>query len=31
MRSEVLENETHRTIFGPGFSNGLRFIFGSEN
>ncbi|MEJ2050476.1 MAG: alpha/beta hydrolase-fold protein [Calditrichota bacterium] len=27
LKSEVLENETHRTIFGPGFTDGLRFIY----
>lgn len=26
--SEVVDNETHRTIFGVGFTNGLRFIYG---
>ncbi|MEL6590717.1 MAG: hypothetical protein AAFQ68_11570 [Bacteroidota bacterium] len=25
--SEVVDNETHRTIFGVGFTNGLRFIY----
>ncbi len=28
IESEVVENETHRTIFGVGFINGLRFIYG---
>jgi predicted alpha/beta superfamily hydrolase len=28
MKSEVLQNETHRTIFGPGYTDGLRFIYG---
>ncbi|WP_282042845.1 alpha/beta hydrolase [Winogradskyella flava] len=28
IESEVIENETHRTIFGVGFTNGLRFIYG---
>ena len=28
IKSEVVENETHRTIFGVGFTNGLRFIYG---
>ena len=28
IESEVVENETHRTIFGVGFTNGLRFIYG---
>lgn len=27
LKSEVMENETHRTIFGPGFTNGLRSIY----
>lgn len=27
IKSEVMENETHRTIFGVGFTNGLRFIY----
>ena len=27
IKSEVIENETHRTIFGVGFTNGLRFIY----
>jgi predicted alpha/beta superfamily hydrolase len=27
LKSEVLENEDHRTIFGPGFTDGLRFIY----
>lgn len=27
VKSEVIENETHRTIFGVGFTNGLRFIY----
>jgi hypothetical protein len=26
MKSEILDNETHRTIFGRGFTNGLRFL-----
>lgn len=26
-KSEVLDDETHRTIFGAGFTNGLRFIY----
>lgn len=28
IKSEVMKNETHRTIFGVGFTNGLRFIYG---
>ena len=27
LESEVMENETHRTIFGAGFTNGLRYIY----
>ncbi|MEO1518903.1 MAG: alpha/beta hydrolase-fold protein [Bacteroidota bacterium] len=27
IKSEVIDNETHRTIFGVGFTNGLRFIY----
>lgn len=27
IESEVIENETHRTIFGVGFTNGLRYIY----
>lgn len=27
LKSEVMENETHRTIFGIGFTNGLRFLY----
>jgi hypothetical protein len=27
LKSEILENETHRTIFGRGFTNGLRFLY----
>lgn len=26
-KAEVLENETHRTIFGAGFTNGMRYLF----
>ena len=28
IKSEIMKNETHRTIFGVGFTNGLRFIYG---
>ncbi len=28
IRSEVLDDETHRTIFGHAFTKGLRFIYG---
>jgi hypothetical protein len=28
IRSEVLDGETHRTIFGSGFTRGLRYIYG---
>ncbi|GAA4280382.1 alpha/beta hydrolase [Gaetbulibacter aestuarii] len=27
IKSEVKQNETHRTIFGVGFTNGLRYIY----
>ena len=27
IKSEILDNETHRTIFGRGFTNGLRFLY----
>ncbi len=27
IKSEVLPNETHRSVFGVGFTNGLRFIY----
>ncbi|MEM1135940.1 MAG: alpha/beta hydrolase-fold protein [Bacteroidota bacterium] len=27
LKSEVMEDETHRTIFGAGFTNGLRFLY----
>jgi predicted alpha/beta superfamily hydrolase len=27
IKSEILDNETHRTVFGRGFTNGLRFLF----
>lgn len=27
IKDEVLSNETHRTIFGPGFTNGMRYLF----
>ena len=30
IESEVIENETHRTIFGVGFTNGLRFLYTKE-
>lgn len=29
--SEVLDGETHRTIFGRGFTNGLRYIYSGES
>jgi len=28
IKSEVIANETHRTIFGVGITNGLRFVYG---
>ncbi len=27
LKSEIKENETHRTIFGVGFTNGLRYLY----
>lgn len=30
LRAAVLENETHRTVFGRGFTDGLRFIYGGD-
>ena len=27
LKSEIIENETHRTIFGVGFTNGLRYVY----
>lgn len=30
IKSEILKNETHRTIFGTGFTKGLRFIYSKE-
>jgi len=27
LKSEIKDNETHRTIFGVGFTNGLRFLY----
>ena len=27
IKSEIFDNETHRTIFGRGFTNGLRFLY----
>lgn len=31
VKSEILENETHRTIFGAGFTNGLRYLYGQQD
>jgi len=31
MKFEIMENETHRTIFGTGFTKGLRFIYSDFN
>ena len=28
--SEIFEDETHRTIFGTGFTKGLRFIYSKD-
>lgn len=30
LEAAVLDNETHRTVFGRGFTDGLRFIYGSD-
>jgi uncharacterized protein len=30
MKSEILDQETHRTVFGRGFTNGLRFIYAKD-
>ncbi|HTH57666.1 MAG TPA: alpha/beta hydrolase-fold protein [Cyclobacteriaceae bacterium] len=30
VKSEILENETHRSIFGRGFTNGMRYLFESK-
>lgn len=30
LKSEIKENETHRTIFGVGFTNGLRFLYSKK-
>jgi len=30
VKAEILENETHRTIFGNGFTKGLRFIYSED-
>ncbi len=30
IKSEILKNETHRSIFGAGFTNGLRFVYGKQ-
>ncbi len=27
VKAEILDNETHRTIFGNGFTKGLRFLY----
>lgn len=27
IKAEVMDNETHRTIFGPAFTNGMRYLF----
>ena len=31
VKAEVIQNETHRTIFGPGFTNGMRYLFEENN
>jgi hypothetical protein len=30
IKSEILDHETHRTIFGRGFTNGLRFLYSTD-
>jgi uncharacterized protein len=30
IKSEILDSETHRTIFGRGLTNGLRFLYAKE-
>ncbi len=30
IKSEILDRETHRTIFGRGFTNGLRFLYAKD-
>jgi len=30
IKAEIMENETHRTIFGSGFTNGMRYLFREE-
>jgi uncharacterized protein len=30
VKSEILDAETHRTIFGRGFTNGLRFLYAKD-
>ena len=30
MKSEVLANENHRSIFGVAFTNGLRYVFSTD-
>lgn len=30
VKSEILDSETHRTIFGRGFTNGLRFLYAQK-
>lgn len=30
IKSEILDHETHRTIFGRGFTNGLRFLYAKD-
>ena len=30
IKSEILDYETHRTIFGRGFTNGLRFLYAKD-
>ena len=31
LKSEILDKETHRTVIGRGFTNGLRFVYGLDS
>lgn len=31
IKSEILDQETHRTVIGRGFTNALRFVYGTQN
>ncbi|WP_271784595.1 alpha/beta hydrolase [Aquimarina algiphila] len=30
LKVDVMRNETHRTVFGPGFTNGLRYLYSEK-